>query len=139
MDENVVLVKTDKGIDEINTREYKLNSRVRAILIVADGQTTFGELLAKFKHIESIEEDIENLLKYGFVRTAVDFKKQRMALSRALTDVMGPHADSFTLEIEDCRNLAELTDFINDKSEMLKRGLGKRGKVFWDKFSDLSQ
>ncbi len=68
MDEDVVLMKTNQGQVEIKTRQFKLNSRVRAILIVVDGQTTTGELLAKFSHIDSIEEDIDNLLKYGFLR-----------------------------------------------------------------------
>ncbi len=138
MDEDVVLMKTDKGLVEIKTRQNKLNSRVRAILIVADGQATIGELLVKFQHIDSIEDDIQNLVKYGFLRIVHDFKKQRMALSRALTDVMGPHADYFTLQIEDCRNIRELTDFIDDKHEMLERGLGQRGEAFWDKVREIT-
>ncbi len=132
MDEDVVLMKTNQGQVEIKTRQFKLNSRVRAILIVVDGQTTIGELFAKFSHFDSVEEDIGNLLKYGFLRVAPDFKKQRKSLSKAITDVMGPHADFFTLQIEDCRNTAELSGFLNDKREMLERGLGKRGEAFWD-------
>lgn len=138
MDEDVVLTKTNQGQDEIKTRQFKLNSRVRAILIVVDGHTTIGELLGKFSQIENVEEDIQNLVNYGFLRIAPDFKKQRMKLSRALTDVMGPHADFFTLQIEECINIGELTEFINDKREMLERGLGKRGKVFWDKVQEIT-
>lgn len=131
MDVNQVLVKTEKGINEIKTRQFKLNSRIRAILIVVDGQLTIGALMEQFKHIESIEEDLKNLITYGFLTIARDFKKQRKELSRALTDVMGPHADYFTLELEECNSVADLKAFLVDNNAMLKRGLGNRGGKFW--------
>lgn len=132
MDSDLVLAKTDKALREIKTRQFKLNSRMRSILIVVDGQTSFGDLKKQFSHIETIEEDINNLVTYGFLSVAADFKKQRKNLSKALTDVMGPHADYFTLELEDCSNIAELKVFLIEKRAMLERGLGKRGDKFWN-------
>ncbi len=131
MDVNLVLVKTDKGLNEIKTRQFKLNSRIRAILIVIDGKTSVGKLISQFSHIDSVEKDISNLITYGFLRIATDFKKQRKDLSRALTDVMGPHADYFTLELEECVNISDLKLFLAEKHDMLERGLGKRGDKFW--------
>ena len=132
MNADLVLTKTDKALKEIKTRQYKLNSRMRSILIVVDGRTPLGNLKSQFSHIETIEEDINNLVTYGFLSMAADFKKQRKDLSKALTDVMGPHADFFTLELEDCTNIAELKVFLIEKRAMLERGLGKRGDKFWN-------
>lgn len=131
MDEDLIFEKTSKGFNEIKTRRFKLNSRMRSILIVVDGKTSAGDLKEQFKHIETIDEDINNLLTYGFLSIAADFKKQQKDLSRALTDVMGPHADYFTLELEDCTDITEVRGFLNEKREMLERGLGNRGDKFW--------
>ena len=131
MDPDLVFEKTDKGFNEIKTRKFKLNSRMRSILIVVDGKTPAGDLMKQLDHIKTIEEDINNLLAYGFLSIAADFKQQRKDLSRALTDVMGPHADYFTLELEDCADITELRGFIIEKRDMLERGLGHRGDKFW--------
>lgn len=138
MDLDLVLAKTDKAINEIKTRQFRLNSRIRAILIVVDGKLTVGTLLEQFKHIDTIEDDINNLITFGFLRVALNFKKQRKELSRALTDVMGPHADIFTIEIEGCNNIADLKLLLVDKRDMLQRGLGKRGEKFWTISKDIT-
>ena len=131
MDSDLVFEKTDKGFNEIKTRQFKLNSRMRSILIVVDGKTSAGDLKEQLDHIKTIDEDINNLLTYGFLSIAADFKQQQKGLSRALTDVMGPHADYFTLELEDCADITEVRGFLIEKREMLERGLGKRGDKFW--------
>ena len=131
MDQNVILAKTEKGSSEIGTRQYKLNPRLRAILIVIDGKTTFGELLTKFKQIEGVENDINELKRKRFIKAVADFKKQRKAISRTLTDLLGPNADYLTMQIEDCKAADELGSLIEDKRQMLKSSLGARGNIFW--------
>ena len=137
MDQNVVLVKSGRGSREITTRKYKLNPRLRAILIVIDGKTTYGELLAKFSQIDNVEKDIAALLKHGFIKAVVDFKKQRMSVSRAITDLLGPNADYLTMQIEDCKSIDELKTLIEDKRGMLESALGVRGKIFWEKYREI--
>ncbi len=139
MDQNVVLAKTGRGNREITTRKYKLNSRLRAILIVIDGKTTYGELLNKFGQIDNIEVDIEALMKHGFIRAAADFKKQRMAISRQLTDMLGPGADYLTMQVEDCKSLDDLGKLMVEKREMLDSTLGARSKAFWDKYKEITE
>ncbi len=138
MDQNVVLVKSGRGKREITTRKYKLNPRLRAILIVIDGKTTYGELLTKFGQIDTVEKDISALLEHGFIKAAVDFKKQRMAVSRSLTDLLGPNADHLTMQIEDCKSIAELKILIEEKRSMLESALGVRGKSFWKKYREIT-
>ena len=138
MDQNVVLVKTGRGSREITTRKYKLNPRLRAILIVIDGKTTFGDLLIKFSQIDNVEKDIAALLKHGFIRAAADFKKQRMTISRALTDILGPNADYLTMQVEDCKSIGDLKALIEEKREMLESALGARGKSFWEKYKEIT-
>jgi hypothetical protein len=131
MDQNVILAKTEKGSSEISTRQYKLNPRLRAILIVVDGKTTFGSLLSKFNQIDNVENDINALIGQRFIKAIADFKKQRMAISRTLTDLLGPNADHLTMQIEDCKAVDELVNLINEKRQMLKSSLGARGTIFW--------
>ncbi len=139
MDKNVILLKTDKGIDEIKIRQYKLNPRLRAILIVVNGQKNIGELLNNFSQIDNVDDDVRSSIKTGFLRATADFKKQRKALSNSVTDVMGPYADFFTLQIEECKDIGALTKFIDDKRAMLERGMGSRGKAFWGLAKDLAR
>ena len=136
MDQNVVLAKTGRGSREVTTRKYKLNSRLRAILIVIDGKSTYGELLTKFSQIDNVEKDIAALLKHRFIKALVDFKKQRMAISRTLTDILGPNADYLTMQIEDCKSVDDLKTLIEEKREMLDSALGARRKGFWEKYAD---
>lgn len=136
MDTSVILVKTEKGLEELSTRRYKLNPRLRAILIVIGGKTTFGELLEKFKSIQTVESDLNALIKHEFIRAALDFKKQRMALSHIITDILGPGADMITMQLEDCKSIDELSFFVTEKKEMLNSVLGARAELFWNKFKE---
>jgi len=139
MDQNVVLAKSGRGSREITTRKYKLNPRLRAILIVIDGKTTYGELISKFGQIDTVEKDIAALLKHRFIKAVVDFKKQRMSISRALTDLLGPNADYLTMQIEDCKSIGELKTLIEEKRDMLDSALGARGKSFWEKLGEITE
>ncbi|MCP4487250.1 MAG: hypothetical protein GY820_08025 [Gammaproteobacteria bacterium] len=72
MGHSVILDKTDKGYREVSTREYKLDAQLRAILIVIDGKTTYGDLLYKFREVDNIEAGIEALIVHGFIQEAID-------------------------------------------------------------------
>ncbi len=70
MGHNIVLCRTEKGDREIATRQYKLDARLRAILIMTDGKATYADLLAKLGHKEDTELGIEALIVNGFISSA---------------------------------------------------------------------
>jgi hypothetical protein len=67
MDRNAVLVKTDKGADEIKSRAHGLAARLRSVLIMVDGNSTVAEYVARFGAIPDIEGTLQMLLDQGFL------------------------------------------------------------------------
>jgi hypothetical protein len=67
---NTVFDKTDKGRDEIATRQYHLAPRLRTLLLLVDGKHTAGELLAKIASLGVTEASITELLDNGFISAA---------------------------------------------------------------------
>ncbi len=47
MDTNIVFVKTDKGRNEIEKRDYHINFKLRIALILVNGKSTVSEMLSK--------------------------------------------------------------------------------------------
>jgi hypothetical protein len=67
MDRNAVLVKTDKGAEEIKSRAYGLAARLRSVLIMVDGNSTVAEYVARFGAIPDIEGTLQMLLDQGYL------------------------------------------------------------------------
>ena len=68
MDLNAVVVKTRKGQDEIETRAHKLPGRLRAVLIMVDGERTGAELLDQAGELaDQLMKQIDDLIKLGFL------------------------------------------------------------------------
>jgi hypothetical protein len=147
MNLQAVLQKTEKGAEEIATRKYRLEQKLRTILIVVNGKATGDELAQKFEAIGDVRPMIERLLADGFVREApgsaaaaaggADFKESRTELSHALTDAMGPAGDAITLQLEECRNLDELRVFVESRRRSLEGALGARATKFFAKAKEL--
>ncbi|MBA2352702.1 MAG: hypothetical protein H0V78_13240 [Burkholderiales bacterium] len=70
VDNKTVLTKTAKGVDEIDSRFYKLPSRLRSILIIIDGTATVEALVAKAVALGGDEKSLAELMQKGFVRDA---------------------------------------------------------------------
>lgn len=68
MDLQAVLSKTDKGVEEIETRKHKLEAKLRTLLIVVNGKSTAAELLQNFAQRGDLTPLLERLLAEGFVR-----------------------------------------------------------------------
>ncbi len=63
-----VLVKTPKGLEEIEKRTYKLAGRLRAILFMVDGQRTLGQLLEQSGNMaEQLEVQLGELAAQEFI------------------------------------------------------------------------
>ncbi len=63
-----VLIKTPKGLEEIEKRTCKLPGRLRAILFMVDGQRTFDELLEQAGNMAAqLEVQLDELARSGFI------------------------------------------------------------------------
>lgn len=67
MDTSLILVKTEKGIEEIKSRSHGLSQALRALLIMADGSTSAAKLLRKTEQLPQVEEHLDWLIHEGFV------------------------------------------------------------------------
>lgn len=156
MNPQSVLAKTDKGSREIETRENRLDHRLRALLIMVNGRATAGEISKKLEQLGDIAPMLNQLIAQGFVverggeaaASAVapvrrasasapalnDLKRAQVELCMHLRNALGPDADSITGKIEACRTVAELRAFFQGQREMLTEWLGKtRSAAFWAK------
>ncbi len=68
MDSAAVLVKTDKGTAELAQRSDAVPQKLRAILIMVDGKTKFGDLLSRYADLPDFNEHLLWLVDNGFVQ-----------------------------------------------------------------------
>lgn len=68
----VVYEKTEKGVEEIQTRKYNLSQKFRSILIVIDGKLTVGALLSEFSGMEQVATVLTELERQGFIEKRAD-------------------------------------------------------------------
>lgn len=143
MDLQAVLAKTDKGVEEIETRKHRLEQKLRTILIVVNGKSTAGELVKQFEQQGDIAPLLERLHAEGYVREAAaaaagaDFKALRAELARAINDALGPPGDALAIRIEECGSLEDLRAFVRDQRAVLEAALGGKGGAFWAKAAAL--
>lgn len=67
---NMIFDKTDKGREEIATRQYHLAPRLRTLLLLVDGKQSAADLLGKVGSLGLTEESVTELLENGFIRAA---------------------------------------------------------------------
>ena len=68
MDLSASLSLTEKGVDEVKRRVYKLSIRKRSVLLLLDKPHTVEHLLHKaFLHHDELMVEIENLVRDGFL------------------------------------------------------------------------
>ena len=67
MDPKTILIKTDKGIDEIKTRANRLAQHRRNVLIFVDGRFSVGDLIARFSNIGDLVETLQGLVDDGYI------------------------------------------------------------------------
>jgi hypothetical protein len=136
MDANTVLAKTDKGREEIETRKYKLDQRLRAVLITVNGKLTAGELVRQFSQTTDINAQLEKLLRDGFVQEPLDdsarLQQARTGISALISAALGPDGDSIALKVENAKSMAELRAYLESRRDMLDGALGKeKAAAFW--------
>jgi hypothetical protein len=68
---NSIFDKTDKGREEIATRKYQLQSRLRTLLVLIDGKQTTVDLLTKVAGLGLSGDSITELQDNGFIQTVI--------------------------------------------------------------------
>ncbi len=131
MDRSALLAKTAKGVEEVTARVHGLPQKLRSLLILVDGNSTAGDLVAKFSGLPGVETSLDALVAQGFVEirgtpaaapagapaaaaappgagaVTETRAKALAALIRLLHDALGPDADSLALRLETARSPAE--------------------------------
>jgi hypothetical protein len=118
-----IAAKTAKGVEEIQTRAYKLPQKKRSLLILVDGTRSVAELVARFPMFPDVLQVLQELADEGFVEAKVaaapapvsataaparsdaeEFSAAVRSLSRLLYDTIGPAADKVTAKLEAARD-----------------------------------
>jgi hypothetical protein len=68
MDTKLVFVKTEKGQQEISTRQYHLRHSLRYVLILVDGKSTVEKIIEKGAGLCDINEALATLSQDGFIQ-----------------------------------------------------------------------
>ena len=122
MNSSVSLHITQKGVDEIQRRVYKLNIKKRSVLILLETPHPIEEIMRKtvFPHSE-IAEEILALIQDGFIRQGGN--------EEALAPAPGITAPPQSLNLDDEIILSEakflLSDFCVDSFGTQSKGFGE--------------
>jgi len=154
VDRNAVLAKTAKGGEELKSRTHGLPQKLRSLLIMVDGSSTAGELVARLGGIPELEAALRTLVDQGFLEirgqavpaggasTAAPLpapaaqppqtRQQALsALTRMLHDAIGPDADLLTGPLERAKTRAEFVAAVERSTETLAALAGKaRAETF---------
>jgi hypothetical protein len=159
MDRTATLAKTAKGAEELKSRAHGLAQKLRSLLIMVDGASTAGDLIAKFGGIPDVEVGLQALVDQGFVEirgaapvapaaspsapaaasaprappaAAPQTRQEAMsALTRMLHDAIGPDADMLTGRLEKARTRAEFIAAVERCTDTLEALAGKaRAQAF---------
>ena len=84
MEPSSVLIKTPKGLEEIDKRTHRLAGRLRAVLIMIDGQRTLGDLLDQAGALaDQLAGQLDELVAGGFVREQISPQAAEQAAAMA--------------------------------------------------------
>ena len=143
MDQNTVLSKSAKGKEEIETRKYKLDQRLRSVLITVNGKLTAGELAKQFASMADINAVLEKLLREGFVQAPLADDNARLGEARTelasfVSAALGPGGDDIAMKIEAAKSMADLRAYLESHRATLDSALGKaKADAFWAKATTL--
>lgn len=118
MDSDTVLAKTCKGAEELAQRSGTVPQKLRAILILVDGKTQWGELLNRYSGLPEFNEHLVWLVNNGFVEAVgkpVDTKTQattghvtfsssatgRAGLIELARHLLGAHGNNVTQRLQE--------------------------------------
>ena len=149
--------KTAKGQAEIETRAHKLPPRARGLLILIDGKRDSAALGALAP--QQVDVTLAALLGDGFIelvsvsaaapaendkqppparpKQAADFDAQRRAAVRAVTDALGPAADTVAIKMENARNPEDMRALLMQAAQLMADMRGRAAaEAFAARFLD---
>lgn len=143
MNLQAIYVKTAKGQEEVATRAFQLPSRVRTLLVMVDGKTSAEQLVANTAALGDSATFFTMLVEGGFVEPVAapapapsvkpPPKELVRAVSRMVTDILGPAGDSLTLRLEKAVSLEEFAKLVEHCRGMIESAAGKKkGDMFWE-------
>ncbi len=138
--------KTAKGLTEIETRAHRLPPRMRSALILVDGRRDVNDLRPMI--LQQPEETLTALAEQGFIeivgesvvtpasppaspapappaQAGGDFDATRKAAVRALTDLLGPAAETVAIKMEKARDLSELMPLLVQAAQSIAAMRGR--------------
>jgi hypothetical protein len=82
-----VFEKTEKGREEIATRQHQLPPRLRSLLLLVDGKQSGAQLLSRIGATDQEEDSLTDLLREGFIFLVADaLDPQEEPLQTGLSD-----------------------------------------------------
>jgi hypothetical protein len=141
-DLGVVYKKTEKGVEEMQTRKYNLPQKLRAILSVIDGNATVGFLLKQLYTMDGVATILVELEQQGFTgriakktsaapSTALSpdeerrVKMARTFMINTVTDAVGAMGSSLIDNLVKCATLKELQSHFENYLYIIASGRGK--------------
>ena len=149
MDSRAIVVKTLKGVEEIETKKYKLSPRVRTVLILVDGRKTAGELIDLALQLGSSAAVLDEFVAQGLVElkispqsplagaaTALEqqgapeldeygrFRAAHKFMINSVVNMIGIKAFFFTLKLEKCATRNDLLALLGDYTKAISKGAG---------------
>lgn len=157
MDKQAVFHKTDKGLQEIATRAYKLPARERSVLILVDGKSTAQQIIDKARHFGDAEQFLSDLLGQGFIERlvlapptevlpadtsaeaqtiapvpVVSLASAKEFAAHFLLDEIGPDAEPMAERIEACTDIEQLVAQMERYRAVVETTRGRRkAEQFW--------
>ncbi len=159
-----VYVKTEKGLDEIQTRKAHLLPALRTVLVMVDGRSTAEAILAQVAQLGVPPDAFDQLLAQGFVSVEhsapapqsvapaargsappaeplsenARFYTARQFMTETVVNAVGLKSFFFTLKLEKAETLQELRDLLPEYARILEKGSGHmEAEVMVQKAKDL--
>lgn len=135
MDKDLVLVKTDKGKEELASRR-NLSLDLRHALILVDGHSTLNELLLKGAGLPLLADSLNVLIRTGYAKTLADLTTPQAVPEKAARQPAGSGsikqqliflADSL-LEAQSDKIIKKIEDS-SDSTDALLSTIASCGKV----------
>jgi hypothetical protein len=145
MDSTTVYAKTAIGQEEVATRVRHIPALMRTMLIMVDGRSSVGQLLANHPTPEEARGYLESLLEGGFIAAqaapvpavpppvaavapatdSYSLDEVKQVVTRLLLDFIGPDAEYIAMRIEKITSRDELAAEVDKLGAMLENSVGR--------------
>lgn len=147
MNSNDIVIKTAKGVAEVEARSKKLPQRLRTILIMIDGTLTAGQLQDRAVKMGVPPDALDSLRAEGLIEfrgtgvpaaavvaavvtsTGSDndrFRAAQKFMNDTVVDALGMRAFMFTLKLERCFTREDLKGLVEDYVKAVTKGSGEQ-------------